>query len=78
MATLTNKTITVFAETVEFDDIMLHVELTDGRIISVPMEWFPTLRNATKKERNDWRLIGKGIGIHWNKLDEDISINALL
>ena len=56
----------------------LTVELSDGRTISVPLEWFPRLVYATIEERNNWRLIGKGQGIHWEDIDEDISIEGLL
>ena len=56
----------------------LHVRLLDGREISVPLEWFPTLRNASDRQGRHWRLIGRGVGIHWPDLDEDISIAALL
>jgi len=66
------------AEKVTVTDHTLGVELSDGRAISVPMAWYPRLLHATKEERNNWRLIGKGHGIHWNDLDEDISIENLL
>lgn len=56
----------------------LSVELSDGRTISVPIDWYPRLTHATDQERSNWRLIGKGHGIHWEDLDEDISINNLL
>ena len=56
----------------------MHVRLLDGREISVPLEWFPRLRNASEKQRRHWRLIGTGVGIHWPELDEDLSIPALL
>ena len=56
----------------------LCVRLADGREITVPLEWFPRLRNATAEQRKKWRLIGNGIGIHWEDIDEDISIPALL
>lgn len=56
----------------------LSVDLSDGRTISVPLAWFPRLMHGTKKERNNWRLIGKGYGIHWEDLDEDISVENLL
>lgn len=68
----------VFAESVSFDADMIHVQLTDGRKISVPLDWFPKLRAASETERAGWRLIGRGIGIHWKKLEEDISVEALL
>jgi len=54
------------------------VELTDGRSISVPLAWFPRLLHGTPKERRNWRLVGAGEGIHWNDLDEDISVENLL
>ena len=66
------------ASEVWFDAHMVHVRLLDGREISVPVEWFPRLRDASDKQRKNWRLIGKGIGIHWEDIDEDISVVALL
>jgi len=57
---------------------MLNVALADGRHISVPLEWFPRLEAASPKDRKNWRLIGGGLGIHWEALDEDISIESLL
>ncbi len=59
-------------------DEALTVELSDGRTISVPLAWYPRLLHATPKERSNWRLIGKGQGIHWADLDEDISVEGLL
>ena len=56
----------------------LHVLLADGREISVPLEWFPRLRDATEEQRKGWSLIGGGIGIHWECVDEDISVDSLL
>lgn len=56
----------------------LTVELTDGRSLSVPLGWYPRLLHATQNERKNWRLIGKGQGIHWEDLDEDISVEGLL
>lgn len=66
------------AKTVWFSENMLFVRLLDGREIGVPLEWFPALRDAKKEELEDWRFIGNGIGIHWEKLDEDISVKGLL
>ncbi|MBI4221731.1 MAG: DUF2442 domain-containing protein, partial [Planctomycetes bacterium] len=60
------------AEDVKITDDTLSVDLSDGRTISVPLEWFPRLVHATLEERNNWRLIGKGHGIHWEDIDEDI------
>jgi hypothetical protein len=56
----------------------LSVDLNDGRTISVPLAWFPRLLHATNEERNNWRLIGSGHGIHWEDIDEDISTEGLL
>ena len=56
----------------------LSVELSDGRSISVPMDWYPRLTHATDQERSNWRIIGNGHGIHWEELDEDISVKNLL
>ena len=66
------------AEAVEVTEDTLTLDLSDGRTISVPLEWFPRLLKATPKERNNWRLIGKGHGIHWEDIDEDISVEGLL
>lgn len=59
-------------------DDTLTVDLSDGRSLSVPLDWFPRLVHATSAERKRWRLIGRGRGIHWDLLDEDISIDNLL
>ena len=56
----------------------LTVELSDGRTISVPLQWYPRLVYATPEERKNWRLIGNGEGIHWEDLDEDISVEGLI
>lgn len=56
----------------------LIVELHDGRTVSVPVAWYPRLAHGSMKERQQWKLIGPGIGIHWPALDEDISIDGLL
>ena len=56
----------------------VRAELSDGRTILVPIAWFPRLAHGTLKERSNWRLIGKGSGIHWEDLDEDISVENLL
>lgn len=53
------------------------MDLVDGRTISVPIAWYPRLVNATSKELRHWRLIGKGEGVHWPDLDEDISVENL-
>ena len=56
----------------------LTVGLVDGRTVSVPLSWYPRLVHASENERNNWRLIGYGEGVHWPDLDEDISIENLL
>lgn len=63
---------------VNFTKTSLHFILADGREISAPLEWFPKLRDATDVERKDWRFIGNGIGVHWAKIDEDISVSSLM
>jgi hypothetical protein len=66
------------AESVTITDDALTVALSDGRTLSVPLAWFPRLLHATLEERDKWRFIGKGQGIHWEDIDEDISIENLL
>ncbi len=66
------------AEDVRVTEDTLTVDLSDGRTISVPLGWFPRLVRATPEERNNWRLIGRGHGIHWEDIDEDISVEGLL
>lgn len=66
------------AENVTVTDDTLSVDLSDGRTISVPLEWFPRLVHATPEEKKTWRLIGRGQGIHWEDIDEDISVKGLL
>jgi uncharacterized protein DUF2442 len=56
----------------------LIVRLSDGRTVSAPLAWFPRLLHGTAEQRKNWRLIGKGVGIHWPDLDEDISVRSLL
>jgi Protein of unknown function (DUF2442) len=66
------------ATRVEVSDDTLSVELADGRTIAAPLAWYPRLAHATTEERGTWRLIGGGIGVHWPKIDEDISVANLL
>ena len=66
------------AENVQVSVDTLCVELSDGRTISVPLAWFPRLLHGSERERGNWRLIGRGHGIHWEDLDEDISVEGLL
>jgi len=66
------------AQDVTLSDESLTVELVDGRSVSIPLAWYPRLTHATPTERKNWRLIGRGEGIHWPDLDEDISVEGLL
>ncbi len=61
-----------------FTEDMLYVRLEDGREVGVPLEWFPRLIKATAEQRNNWRLIGNGVGIHWEDIDEDLSVRKLV
>ncbi|HSW93213.1 MAG TPA: DUF2442 domain-containing protein [Gammaproteobacteria bacterium] len=63
---------------VSFTKDALHFILADGREILAPLEWFPRLRDANESERNHWRLIGNGIGVHWPEIDEDIAVRTLM
>ncbi len=65
-------------ESVSVTDEALTVNLSDGRTLAVPLAWFPRLVHASQKERNNWRLIARGQGIHWEDIDEDISVEGLL
>ena len=66
------------ASHVAITDDTLAVDLSDGRTISVPLAWYPRLLRGTPEERNTWRLIVRGRGIHWSALEEDISVENLL
>jgi len=66
------------ATDVAFGEDSFCITLADGREVSVPLEWFPRLRDASQDERAAWRLIGGGIGIHWETIDEDISVESVL
>jgi hypothetical protein len=67
-----------YVEDVTVTNDSLTVDLSDGRSISVPVAWYPRLAHASSTERKRWRLIGRGVGIHWEDLDEDISVENLL
>ena len=69
---------TALASGVTWDDDMMHVSLTDGRIISVPIAWFPRLRMANPSERQLVHIDGGGLSLHWPELDEDISVAGLM
>jgi hypothetical protein len=78
MNTLAIETAVPTVESVTVTNDTLAVELSDGRSLAVPLDWFPRLVHATQAERKRWRLIGRGRGIHWDLLDEDIGIDGLL
>jgi hypothetical protein len=73
-----NKTSSVIAVEIWFDDDKLYARLSDGREIGVPLEWFPRLKSADSKKRSNWRFLGGGIGVHWPDLDEDIAVQSLI
>lgn len=66
------------AMSVACSDDELQVSLTDGRRLCVPIAWFPRLAHATPTERGDYELLGEGQGIHWPRIDEDISVAGLI
>jgi hypothetical protein len=66
------------AKTLRFDDSMMWLELADGRQLGVPLAYFPRLLNATPAQREEFIISGGGVGIHWDALDEDISVEGLL
>lgn len=78
MKTLVTEVRISAVQTLDVTEDELVVELGDGRTIIIPLAWYPRLFHGTKKERENWRLIGEGEGIHWPDLDEDISIEHLL
>lgn len=77
MSTLISKPV-ADAVDVAFTDDELVVTLVDGRRVAAPLAWFPRLLSATPDQRKNWRLIGNGVGIHWDDVDEDISVRSLL
>jgi uncharacterized protein DUF2442 len=66
------------AVSVKVTDDSIHVVLADGREVTAPLAWSPRLADATSEQRKNWRLIGRGQGIHWPDVDEDISVASLL
>jgi hypothetical protein len=76
MITLAQETPTI--DEVQVSDDSLEVALSDGRTISVPIAWYPRLLHASPPDRQSYRLIGRGHGIHWAELDEDISLENML
>lgn len=70
--------VTALAKDVEFDDAMMRVTFTDGRVLGVPLAWFPILQKATPAQRKRYEIGGGGISLHWPDLDEDLSIAGLM
>jgi len=68
----------ISAESLRFDEHTMWVELTDGRTVGVPLAWFPRLLRATPQQRQSYRIGVTGQGLHWDELDEDISVAGLL
>jgi len=66
------------ATSLKFDDDTMWVQLADGRVIGVPLAWFPRLLRASPKQRLQFEISGGGQGLHWDELDEDISVAGLL
>ncbi len=78
MTTLVLDSSSLKATSVQVTQDSLSAELADGRSISVPLAWYPRLLSATAEERNRFRFIGAGEGVHWPDLDEDISIEGIV
>ena len=78
MSTSTVELADSFAKDVRLSGDTLSLDLADGRTVSVPLDWYPRLLQATEEERGNWRLLGQGMGIHWPDLDEDISVEVIL
>jgi len=63
---------------VRCDETMLFVDLSDGRALGTPLFWYPRLLNATPTQRDNWEILGPGIGVHWPDIDEDLSLDGML
>ena len=69
---------TALANAVEFNEEAMQVFLTDGRVLSVPLLWFPRLSAATPEQRSNVEIDGGGISLHWPEVDEDLSVANLM
>ncbi|AJD49704.1 hypothetical protein S7S_16460 [Isoalcanivorax pacificus W11-5] len=67
-----------YAQNIQCTEYDLLVDLQDGRRLSIPLSWFPRLQTATPSQRENYVLMGGGLGVHWPELDEDISVEGLL
>lgn len=77
MNTLVDKIADASAVDVWVNENKMYVRLVDGRELGVPLDWFPRLRDASEKDKKNWRFIGRGTGIHWEAIDEDLSVAGL-
>src|SRR3970040_1874912 len=78
MPTSTRDLLSARGGAVKGPDDELSVPVEDGRTLAVPLVWYPRLLHGSRRERTRWRFIGRGVGIHWPSLDEDISVEGLL
>jgi len=78
MSVSANELVGPAATRVSVSETTIDIKLSDGRSLSVPISWYPRLEHGTEAERNNWTLIGSGLGIHWPDLDEDISVEAVV
>jgi hypothetical protein len=78
MNSLTNKQHEFIATDVFFTEDAIGIQLSDGRVVYAPLEFYPRLKNATHEQRQDYELIGLGTGIHWKSLDEDLSVAGIV
>jgi len=69
---------TALAKSIKFTKTMMQVTLSDGRVVGVPLVWFPALHTATPERRMNYEISGGGISLHWPELDEDLSIPGLM
>jgi len=69
---------TALAKSVSFTKSMMQITFTDGRVLGIPLLWFPRLRAATPQQRRAYEISGGGISLHWPELDEDLSIAGLM
>ena len=69
---------TALAKALEFDDDAMRVVFTDGRVLSVPLQWFPVLWRAAPEQRSRYEIGGGGVSLHWPELDEDLSVAGLM
>lgn len=76
--TSSNPSVDPRAVDVAINETELTVDLADGRRVAVPLAWFPRLLHAQQDQRENWRLVGDGVGIHWPDIDEDLSVSGLL